>query len=242
MISKSTSIYDALLIDLDGTLIDLDIDNFTLAYIDDLSGKFVDFISRDDFVTHLFGSTAKMIENSDPTKKNETVFYEDFCRRIGYDREQIKNIVDDYYRNDFSSLNRWAKGHPYARAIIESAKKKNLTLILATNPVFPATAVLQRLSWSGLSEKDFELVTSMENMHFCKPKKEYYLEIADRIKCPPERCLMAGNDALEDLSASKAGMDTFLVEDFILNRGADEPACNYRGSLKSLVKLIEDLR
>ncbi|MGM0688452.1 MAG: HAD family hydrolase [Bacillota bacterium] len=242
MIGKKTISYDALLIDLDGTLIDLDTDNFTLSYIDDLSGKFVDFICRDDFVTHLFGSTAVMIENSDPAKKNETVFYEDFCRRIGYDRAQINNIIDDYYRHDFSSLSRWAKGHPYARALIESAKEKNLALILATNPVFPATAVLQRLSWSGLSEKDFELVTSMENMHFCKPKKEYYLEIADKIKCSPERCLMAGNDTLEDLSASKAGMATFLVEDYILHRGGDEPACDYRGSLQGLVKLIEELR
>lgn len=241
MSDKKTNRYEALLIDLDGTLLDLDAENFTLAYIDDLSRKFVDFINRDDFAAHLFGSTAVMIENDDPTKKNETVFYEDFCRRIGYDREQIENVVEDYYRDDFSSLSRWAKGHPYARAVIESAKKKNLVLILATNPVFPATAVLQRLSWTGLSEKDFQLVTSMENMHFCKPKKEYYLEIAHKIGCPPERCLMAGNDTLEDLSASEAGMATFLVEDFILQRGEEEPFCHYRGSLQSLAQLIEEL-
>lgn len=241
MIGSMTGRYDALLIDLDGTLLDIDFEKFLISYINALSLRFADYIGRDDFVTHLFGATSVMIENEDPLKKNDTVFYEDFCRRIGYTHDQIKLIVDDFYRHDFPDLSCWGNEHPHARTVIETAQRKNLALVLATNPIFPATAVLQRLSWGGFSEKEFQLVTTMENMHFCKPKADYYLEIARKINCPPERCLMAGNDTLEDLSASKAGMGTFLVEDFILQRDSVEPYCDYRGSLHDLAILIGEV-
>lgn len=136
-----------------GTLLDIDFEKFLFAYIDALSRKFVDYINPDDFATHLFGATTFMIENEDPSKINDTVFYEDFCRRIGYTQDQIKPITGDFYRHDFPSLSCWGKEHPHARTVVKAAQRKNLDLILATNPIFPATAILQRLSWSGLSEK-----------------------------------------------------------------------------------------
>ncbi len=70
MIDKITKSYDALLIDLDGTLLDIDFEKFLFAYIDALSRRFVDYINPDDFATHLFGATTLMIENEDPSKIN----------------------------------------------------------------------------------------------------------------------------------------------------------------------------
>ncbi len=242
MINKKAKYYEALLLDLDGTLLDIDLEKFIFAYIDALSQRFTDYIKRDDFIRYLFESTSVMVANEDPLKKNKTVFYEDFCRRIGLAHNQIKPLIDDFYRHDFPGLSCWGREHPYARPVIETARKKNLPLILATNPIFPTTAVLQRLSWGGLSDSDFQLITSMENMHFCKPKPQYYLEISRKINCPPESCLMAGNDTLEDLIASEVGMTTYLVEDSILHRSDSEPVSDYRGSLKDLAAFIENLQ
>lgn len=233
--------YEALLIDLDGTLLDLDLENFAFTYVNTLSKRFKDFVSREDFVEHLFGSTGTMINNVDPSTNNHTVFFDDFCRRIGLSFDQIKPLIDDFYRYDFPRLSRWGKEHPYARRVVAEARRKGMTLILATNPVFPYTAVLQRLSWGGLSESDFQLITSMENMHYCKPKPQYYLEISQKINCPPEHCLMAGNDTLEDLIASETGMATFLVEDSILHSINEEPVSDYRGRLQDLVLFIENM-
>ena len=233
--------YKALLLDLDGTLLDIDLDKFVIAYIDALSLKFSDYISRDKFAMHLFGATSVMVEDNDPSKKNKTVFYEDFCLRIGLERNKIETIIEDFYEHDFPGLRCWSRKHPHAHKVIEAARRKNLALVLATNPIFPATAVLQRLSWGELSASDFQLITTIENMHFCKPKPGYYLEISEKINCPPELCLMAGNDTLEDLIAAEAGMKTFLVDDFILNRSNREPISNYRGSLKDLAEFIENI-
>ncbi len=234
--------YKALLIDLDGTLLDIDLDSFMFDYVDALSQRFAGYLDRDDFVRHLFASTRVTVENTDPSMKNEVVFYEEFCRRIGYSHDQIRPLIDDFYRREFARLSCWGREHPYSGAVIAAAKRKNLALILATNPIFPAAATLQRLAWAGLSANDFQLITTMENMHFCKPKKEYYLEIADRIGFNPHQCLMAGNDTLEDLIASETGMETFLVEDFILQRGNAEPSCNYRGNLSELAAFVEELK
>lgn len=236
---NSNNNYKALLIDLDGTLLDLDIQQFIDAYIDALSDRFIEYLDKKDFAEQLFGATSVMVKNGDPGKSNEEIFYEDFCRRIGLSEKEIKPVVKDFYDNDFPRLSCWAREHPQAEAVIEAAKSKNLTLVLATNPIFPAAAILERLSWSGFTEKDFTLITTMENMHFCKPRKEYYMEIADVIGCPPELCLMAGNDTLEDLIAAKAGMDTYLVDDFILQRDEKEPVCDYRGSLKELAAFLD---
>jgi FMN phosphatase YigB (HAD superfamily) len=235
---SDSNLAEALLLDLDGTLLDLDIGKFVPAYTEALSQKFTGLANKDEFVRHLFGSLLIMVENRDPEKKNRDIFYDEFCRRLGLTYHQIKPIIDDFYSNDFPALSCWGRIHPHARPVVDAARAKGLILVLATNPIFPETAVMQRLSWSGLRKDDFQLITTMDNMHFCKPNPEYFLEISKKIDIAPEYCLMAGNDTLEDLSASKAGMKTFLVEDFILERENVEPAFDYRGSLEDLFFLL----
>ncbi len=230
--------YDAVLIDLDGTLIDIDLEKFIRAYVDALSGRFNNLIPRDDFIMHLFGATSVMVENNDPKKRNSDVFYDDFCRRIGFSKEEILPVIDNFYRNDFPKLSCWGKELPFAGKVIEAARGNNHTVVLATNPIFPPEAVYHRMAWAGLNAGQFELITTMDNMHFCKPNPNYYLEIAEKINCRPERCLMAGNDTLEDLIAGKVGMETFLVEDFILERHGAEPVSDYRGSLKDFANFL----
>ncbi len=241
MSEHTTNNYRALLFDLDGTLLGLDIEKFVPAYIEALSEKFTGYIEKNDFARFLFEATNIMVRNRDPLKNNETVFYEEFCRLTEQPFDRIKPVVDSFYRDVFPKLSYWGEELPYARAVVEKAKHKHLTLVLATNPIFPAAAILQRLSWSGLSKRDFSLVTTMENMHFCKPNPEYYQEISQQINCSPENCLMVGNDTLEDLSASETGMDTFLVEDCLLDRGSNSANPTYRGSLKELATFIDKL-
>ncbi len=239
MNNKRAGGFEAILLDLDGTLLDLNVEDFISAYIDLLAMRFAGKVDRDLFADHLFQSTGIMVQNTDPGKKNIEVFYDDFCRRIGMSMEEIEPIVSDFYKHDFPTLNSFGREHPYARSVIDAARNMGLPLVLATNPIFPQAAVAERLNWGGLSTSLFMFVTSMENMHFCKPNPDYYREIAARIGCRPEKCLMAGNDTLEDLSASEAGMKTFLVEDHLLHRGGGEPVCDYRGRLKDLVTLIK---
>lgn len=232
--------YDALLLDLDGTLLDLDLGRFIPAYLQALGKCFAGRLLPDEFALHLLQATKKTIECRDPAQTNETVFYTDFCRRLGVERPLIDPQIEAFYTNEFPRLRSWGAPRAHSREVLEAAQRKGLKLVLATQPIFPRSAVIERLSWGALSAAPFDLMTTIDNMHYCKPRPEYYLEIASRIGIPPERCLMAGNDTLDDLHAAKAGMDTFLVEGRIIDHGQDAPPCNYRGTLADLAALIEE--
>lgn len=233
--------YAAILLDLDGTLINLDLEQFISAYVALLAKKFTDLVDTMSFAGHLFAATEVMVKSNDPKAKNRDVFFEDFCSRINCQLEAIEPRLELFYRKDYPELSRFSQSLPAAREVVKAARRKGLPLVLATNPIFPLVAVEQRIAWGGLKTEHFNLVTTMDNMHFCKPNPNYYVEIAKTIGIDPEQCLMAGNDTLEDLVASETGMDTFLVDDFILHRTEGEPASDYRGSLEDLLLFIEQI-
>lgn len=233
--------YRALLLDLDGTLLEIDMKEFIPAYIQALAPYFAGIVSPENFARHLLKATEEMIQSRNPDRANEDIFFDSFCRLLEKPYETIRPILDRFYMEEYPRLKRWSRPHPAADTVVNTAKRRNLILVLATNPVFPLVAIEQRLSWGGLKSEDFNLITAIENMHFCKPRPEYYLEIAEKIGCKPGQCLMAGNDVLEDLAAADAAMDTYLVEDFILNRDGVVPVYDYRGRLQELVTFIEQL-
>lgn len=232
--------YDALLIDLDGTLLKLDLIRFIPAYIEALAKYFSDRLPPEKFAYHLLEATKTTIESDDSGRTNEAVFYGDFCRRLEVERAAINPLIEGFYEDEFPRLRSWGAPRPHAGSVLAAARRQGLKLVLATQPIFPRSAVIERLSWGGLSAASFDLITTIENMHYCKPRPEYYLEIARKIEIPPERCLMAGNDTLEDICAARAGMGTFLVEGDVIDRGEEALPSDYRGTLAELAALIEE--
>lgn len=231
--------YDALLVDLDGTLIDLDLSEFIPAYMQALAKYFSEHLPRDEFTFHLLSATKTTIESEDPGRTNEATFFADFCRRLEVDHTAINPLIEEFYDRDYPRLRPLGAPRPHARSVLEAAQQRGLKLVLATQPIFPHRAVVERLSWGELSVAPFDLITALENMRYCKPRPEYYLEIAHMIAVPPERCLMAGNDTLDDICAAQAGMGTFLVEGNIIDHGEDIPPVDYRGTLKELAAFID---
>ncbi len=104
--------------------------------------------------------------------------------------------------------------------------------VVATNPIFPAAAIRERMSWAGISDVPFELVTTYEIMHAAKPDLDYYRSIAEIIGCDPCDCLMVGDDAVLDMVAADIGMRTFYVGPPPL------PAADYAGTLEELAELL----
>lgn len=234
--------FTTLLFDLDGTLLDIDMDIFLPRYFQILTRRFSDVIAPEKFVKHLLHSTRLMITNKDKHKTNEEVFMEEFIPRIGLPREELQSILTDIYTNDFGHLGKYTRREPLARTIINLSYKKGLELIIATNPVFPRLAIEHRLRWAGIDAFPFRLVTTYENMHFCKPHREYYEEILSLVGRKPEECLMIGNDTIEDLAAAQAGIKTFLVKDHLLDNGGKKTLSpDYQGYLKDLYRFIKDL-
>lgn len=229
----------AMLLDLDGTLLNVDMRKFVPQCIAALAPCLSHLIPEKKFGQLLLQATRDMIDNTEASRTNEEVFFESFCRRSGCPPAKLIPIFDDFYRTRFPHLKGLTSPNPESRSLLIQARRQGLALIIATNPVFPRVAIEHRLRWAEISDFPFALITTLENMHFCKPKLEYYREIVDRTGYRPEECLMVGNDAGEDMIAGRLGMQTFLVEnEFLINPSGEEVACHYRGSLTDAVRLI----
>jgi len=86
-----------------------------------------------------------------------------------------------------------------------------------------------------------ELISSYEYNHYCKPHLEFYIEVLESLQKQPEQCMMVGNDVKDDLVASKLGIQTYLITDYVLNRCQLPVECTHQGSYKDFYQFACDL-
>ena len=234
--------YDAVLFDLDGTLLPMDNDEFTKGYLDLLSEMAATSLGydREAFLKATWKGVLSMVKN-DGSRKNEEVFWNVISHLLG-DKilEQIP-VFDSFYRNEFHKTKAFTVPNPLAKEAIALARKLAPKVILATSPLFPTVAVHARMSWIDLDPELFDWITDYSNSYTCKPNPAYYLEICEKLNLDPKKCLMIGNNAQEDVEAGQAaGMDTFLVTDWLINQGK-MPECP-QGSFEDLIAYMKQLQ
>jgi FMN phosphatase YigB (HAD superfamily) len=202
----------AVLFDLDNTLIRFDEREFFEAYIPRISTVFSDMMPLETLITKLLLST-QMLVNNNGQMSNAEYFMTYFSQGYeGYEAELWKRFIN-FYETEFDRFQALVSVTPSVREVFVKLKEMGVKLVIASNPIWPQIVQMKRLSWAGLGDWNFELVTHIENMSYCKPHIEYYLEICQKINEKPEGCLMVGNDPVNDLVVAKIGMKTFLVTD-----------------------------
>lgn len=230
---------DAVLFDLDETLLDINLDLFWRAYMQSLAAAVADLIDPDSFLKALGQSTQVMLDDVDPARTNREVFWDDFFGRTGLEPAAVRPPVDRFYEVVFPTLCDYASPAPLAREAVKTAMALEVPVVVATNPIMPRRGVDHRLRWAGLADLPFALVTTYEGMHACKPRREYYAEIAHILGVDPAACLMIGNDEHNDMSAMDVGMSAFLVEDHAVGtRSRDVTA---RGSMADVLEYLTGL-
>lgn len=232
--------YDAIMFDLDGTLLPMDNDEFLKGYCGLLYGAAKPYgYEQKSFLKALWQGVGAMVKN-DGTCKNSDAFWKYMAENIG---EQVYNhieVFDNFYDGDFHKAKVFTQPNPLAREAVNLARTKANKVILATNPLFPEVGVRSRLSWLDLTIEDFDYVTNYDNSCFCKPNPAYYQDILKKYDLNAENCLMIGNNAQEDIEAAGAcNMDTFLVTDNLINEG-EIPDCK-QGSFQDLIDFLKAL-
>lgn len=206
-----------ILFDLDGTLLPMDQEVFTRAYLQELGHKGTSLgYGEQELIRAVLGGLEIMMKN-DGEKTNEERFWTFFLATFGGDVDKHSQEFDKFYQNEFSRVAKAVQPTPLAKQAITILKQKGYELVLATNPVFPRAATRERMRWAGLEVNDFALITTYENSRFTKPSLKYYQEILTTIGARAEDCLMIGNDVLEDLVVAELGMEVFLVTDDLIN-------------------------
>lgn len=238
---ERTMIYDAVLFDLDGTLLPMDNDTFVKGYLHLLAQTAAKCGYEDEktFLKSMWKGVSDMMKN-DGSILNETVFWKSVSEILGDSIYEHIETFDRFYGNEFHEAKHFTGPNPLARRALELARQKGKKVILATNPLFPTVAVHARLSWIGLKPDDFDWITDYSNSYTCKPNPAYYREIAEKFGLDPKRCLMVGNNAQEDVEAcTAAGMESFLVTDWLICEG-ERPDCP-QGSFEDLINFLENL-
>lgn len=227
-----------ILFDLDGTLLEMHTDAFVKQYLKELSGFAGDRFDTETLVGLVWDATKAMITSDEPHKTNEQVFIERFLAKSGVAKETIWPIFDAFYKDAFPNLSKYTSPSPWAKKIVEAAKQAGYRVAVATNPVFPRDAIHNRLTWIEMSPDDFELVTVYEESHFTKPHAGYYHEICEKLGVSSNECIMIGNHMQEDMAAGRLGMKTYLVTNYLENRGEPLYPIDQTGSLEELYQAL----
>lgn len=233
--------YKAILFDMDGTLVPMDMKEFTNGYFKFLAQKLAPYqIPTEKLVASIWAGTGAMVKN-DGTVRNEKVFWKKFEEETGVSEAVIGQACLDFYGNEFHQAKMFTQENPFAKKAVELAHEKAQKVVLATNPLFPMVGQITRMSWVDLVPDDFELVTSYESDSYCKPNPNYFISVCERIQVDPKDCLLIGNDEYEDMyAATKAGLNCYLVTDTMI-ASAEHPWNGMRGSFEELVTYLEQL-
>ena len=228
----------AVLFDLDGTLLPMDQEKFIEAYFGGLVKKLVPHGYEPNQLIKGIGAGIKTMVSNNGAVTNEEVFWKSFSAIVGERVKEDEEIFLDFYKNEFQEVKQSCGYMEVSRKVIDSLKEKEIRIILATNPLFPAIATESRMRWAGLAPEDFELYTTYENSSFCKPNPKYYEEILSKIGVPAEECLMVGNDVTEDMVAETLGMKVFLLTDCLINKESKDISEYPNGGFTELMEFL----
>jgi len=204
----------AILFDLDDTLLGNPMETFVVAYFQALTRHVAHLIPPERLISELMRATQAMEINDGNGPTNEETFAAVFYPALGHERAALEPLFERFYAEEFPKLRTLTQPRAEARLLVEWAFEHGLQVIIATNPLFPRTAIEQRLEWAGVpvTEFDYALVTTYEDMHATKAHPAYYREIVTRLGRQPGECLMVGDDWGRDIApAASVGIPVYWI-------------------------------
>lgn len=202
-----------LLLDLDDTLLDTNLDAFVPAYFQALSQHLAKHADPGVMVRALIDGMHLMSESEDPTQTLQEIFEADFYAKLGVSKQDLYEILEDFYDNIFPTLAQHTRQRSEAVPLIEWASSCGYRVAIATDPLFPRKATYHRLRWAGFEPERFELISTFEHFHFSKTHPSFYAEVLGRLGWPEGPILMVGNDPARDLiPAHRLGLKTYFVD------------------------------
>ena len=135
----------AVLFDLDGTLLQMDQDEFVKTYFKYLAKHLAPRgYEPDKLLKVFFAGVGAMVANGGSCS-NEDAFWKVFTEVYGEKSIEDKPYIDEFYKKDFNRVQEVCGCYKEAKEIITLVKEKGKIPVLATNPLFPHTATENRM-------------------------------------------------------------------------------------------------
>lgn len=205
----------AVLLDLDDTLLSNNDAVFIPAYMQKIEQFLLARTGVRGMGRVVVGTLKAMLESASYEMTNTAVALAEIQKGVPLPQEALNALFEEFYQTDYPALAPLTQPLPHAAALIEWLKTQDMAVVIATNPVYPTTAVTQRLEWGGISAESmgYDFISTGDNMHFTKPQPEYYAELIARVGVEPDEALMVGNSLENDiLPAQQLGLHTYHVD------------------------------
>jgi FMN phosphatase YigB (HAD superfamily) len=231
-----------LLFDLDDTLLGNEMNNFVPAYLQALARRMEKVADPVFLIKTLMAATRQMVEDASPEKTLEEKFDAAFYPPLGLIRQEVQGIIDAFYAEDFPRLQGLTHLRPEAINVVQQLLERGDQAAVATNPLFPRTAILQRLNWAGLpaDKVPFVLIPSYETFHFAKPNPAYFSEFLAQLGWPKIPIVMVGNDVDSDIKAAgQLGLPVFWITTDGTSTWTDQGEIPPHGNLTDLIPWMD---
>ena len=201
-----------LLFDLDGTLLDMDEEAFVPLYMKSVAKAMAKYgLDPQKMIQALKAGSEAMFNNNGP-ELNRDVLFKIMSDTFGFDIREYEDRFDDYYRTTFDEAAVTTHPKEGMEELLKHWKDLGYRLVLASNPVFPVSAMEERLKWAGIDPKLFDDISSYSTSTCSKRSPNFFMETAKRLGVTPEECMMIGNSVDEDGQAENACMQFWLQE------------------------------
>lgn len=231
-----------LLLDLDDTLLQNNIDRFLPHYLD-AWGRFVaPWVEPQRFINALLAGTKAMSANRSPDCTLQEAFESVFFPRLGLPEAHFRQLAERFYAEVFPTLQPLTSPEPAGVPLVEEAQRRGYPVAIATNPLFPLTAIQQRLAWAELPVErySFDLVASYETFHFVKPDPAYFAEVLARLGWPDGPAVIAGDDVEREVAAGrKLGLPVYWLEQPGVTVPSEVDGPSARGRLDGLLPWLD---
>jgi FMN phosphatase YigB (HAD superfamily) len=230
------------LIDLDDTLLSNDMDTFLKVYLKGLGTALSPFVPPEKMVPQLLSATSMMTKKTSPELLLEEVFDSNFYPHLGFIKKDLTPTLRDFYRDEFPKIQTVTNQRQPAVKLMDKMIARDWDVVIATNPLFPQTAVIHRVIWAGLENylPAIKIITSYENFHFSKPNPAYYAEILGQLGWPNQPAVMIGNSLSDDIiPAALLGLPVYWINEGAESLPAPLDECGKSGSLEDVFPWLE---
>ncbi|MDO8754662.1 MAG: hypothetical protein Q7J80_12260, partial [Anaerolineales bacterium] len=138
-----------LLLDLDDTLLNTNMQAFIPAYFQALTSELAPYIAPGQMARALLSGTRQMNESVDFSRTLQEVFDAEFYSQPNISRSDLEPAIENFYDHIFPNLAGLTSQIPEAKRFVDWALSKGYRIAIATDPLLPWKATLHRLRWAG---------------------------------------------------------------------------------------------
>lgn len=200
----------AVLFDLDGTLLDLDGDEYMDQFIWGASQGMAPLVNPEAFREAILVAAIPAVARAHPGVSNRRVLWDTVAQVLNLPTATLEERFDQVTSRHLKEI--YPGGGPMhgAHRVVNWARQAGLKLAVATMPIYSRHVVDERLERAGLADVPWDFIAT-DAMDTVKPRPPYFRAIAEALAVPAASCLMVGNDYFQDVPARRVGMETFYT-------------------------------